>query len=186
MVAWPRWLSSNGFYKEVQGVGMVDAAGNFVDPNTSAGTKVEIIPVTDISGAVSAGEIVFDFVAFEALSAAGRITMLQDLLVSDKDDTGATLKLIFADSLLDLGVLNATPTITDADTFKILAVVDIAAADWLDLGGARVAYKSNIGGILEAAAGTQCYVAGMATAGGTGGTWTNASNLQLRAGLLQG
>jgi hypothetical protein len=161
--------------------------GDTVDPGASAGTKVEIIPVVDISGAISAGEIIFDFIAFEALSEAGRISMVQDLLLTDKEDNaGWSLTLIWADSLLDLGVLNATPTITDADSFKILGVTTFATTDWIDLGGDKIAYKANIGTILEAASSTQCYVAGFVTAGGTGVTFTNASSLQVRTGILQG
>jgi hypothetical protein len=161
--------------------------GDIVDFGASAGTKVEITPVVDISAAVPAGEILFDFIAFEALSAEGRVTMLQDLMLVDKEDNTAwSLTLLFADSSISLGSLNAAPSITDANALKLLGLVQIATTDWIDIGGAKVAFAKNIGLVLEAASGTQCYVAGFITAGGTGATFTNASSLQLRAGLLLG
>jgi hypothetical protein len=116
--------------------------------------------------------------------------MLQDLMIVDKEDNTAwTLTLLFADSAISLGSLNAAPSDHRCERAQAARCsLTIATTDWIDIGGAKVAFLRNIGhGCSKAmAATTNVYVAGFITAGGTGATFTNASSLQLRAGLLQG
>lgn len=136
------------------------------------------------TAAYAAGDLLFDFVELpNVLTEAGRTATLQSILLEDKADTGVTLSFFFARSLVDMGVVNAAPTITDADSFSLLGgPIQIAAGDWYDLGSNRCAGKDNIGRMVEAAAGTSIYVAAVITTGGTAGTFA-ASDLRATFGF---
>jgi hypothetical protein len=165
----------------------VEICENGVPVSLTSSAGVVLEPTINLdTNAFTAGDIIFDFVALTgALSAVGRIGLLQSLVYEDKADTGFTPTFIFADSLVDLGVENAVPTITDADSFKLLGHYKLQATDILDLGGARLATARNIGLMLEGSASTTIYMAAIVETGGTAGTFA-AADLQLRVGILQG
>ena len=59
--------------------------------------------------------------------------------LNDKDDQGAAMDLYLLSDSRVLGVENAVPSIADDDADYILAVASVAASDWKDLGGCKVA-----------------------------------------------
>lgn len=150
------------------------------------GSMVDLITVTPTvlnNDAYDAGDVVFDATAItNAVRAVGACALLQSLVVADKDDQKAQLRLVFLDSSATLGTADAAPSISDANTLKVLGTVEVAASDYVDLGGASVATIRGIGLLLEAAADSRdIYVAAF-----TSGTPTyTTGGLQLRFGLLQ-
>lgn len=151
----------------------------------SAGDKIDVTPAVDTS-ALAAGDLAFDSTEVPLAVTANHISMLQDILVIDKSDTGPSLTLFFTTETVDFGTLNAAPSISDADAAKILGYVVLAAADWVDMGGAKIISAKNIGLTIEGASdATSVYMAGIITAGGTGGTF-GASDLVFRLGVLKG
>lgn len=166
-------------------VRVIDSSGNVADLNASAGDLLTLTPTLD-TAAYAAGDVLFDFIALaNVVTAAGRMSLLQSLVAADKADTGVTITLLFANAAASLGAANAAPSISDADSFKISGSVSIAAADWIDLGGCRVASLRNLGLILKPAAGMSSYVAALVTAGGAAGTF-GANDLQFGFGILKG
>lgn len=118
-----------------------------------------------------------------AMRVNGGAAILLSLKAQDDDDNGTALDLVFLRSNVALGTENAAPSITDANAVEVLGIVSIAAADWIDLGGVRVATKTNIGLLLETAdASKSLYIAAI-TRGGTP-TYT-ASGIKLQLGLLK-
>jgi hypothetical protein len=102
--------------------------------------------------------------------------------VVDKDDQKPAFRMVFFKAAVTFGTLNAAPSISDADAANYLGHVDIAAADYVDLGGVSVACSKGINLLLESAsATTTVYVAGMLTAGTPTHT---ASGLVLNFGLV--
>lgn len=151
----------------------------------SAGDKIDVTPAVDTS-VLAAGDLAFDSTEVPLAVTADHVSMLQDVFVVDKSDTGPSLTLFFTSETVDFGTLNSAPSISDADAAKILGYVVIAAADWIDLGGAKVVSARNIGLTIEgASSATSVYMAGIITAGGTGGTF-GASDLVFRLGILKG
>lgn len=150
------------------------------------GTPVDIITVTPTvlnADAYDAGDVVFDTTAItDAVRVNGGRALLQSLVVADKDDQKAQLRLVFLDSDVTLGTADAAPSISDANALKVLGTVEVLAADYVDLGGASVATLRSIGLLLEAASDARdIYVAAF-----TSGTPTyTTGGLQLRFGLLQ-
>jgi hypothetical protein len=109
--------------------------------------------------------------------------VLESLVVTDEDDQGFGLDLYFFDSAsASLGTINGAVSISDADARSLLGRVQIAAADFTDLGGVRVAFKMGIGLLLKAVAGAQTVYVGTVAQGA--GTYT-ASGIRVRYGLLQ-
>jgi hypothetical protein len=94
------------------------------------------------------------------------------------------MTLLFANAATDFGTLNSTPDPDDTEAATVIAVVEVSADDWVDLGGAKVQSvpASALGQLLKAGgATTSLYVAAL-----TGGTPTHtASGLVLQFGLLR-
>jgi hypothetical protein len=153
--------------------------------STSAGDLILVTPAVE-TAAYAAGDILFDFTAVPGVTtAAGRVSLLQDVVLIDKGDTGASITLIFASVTGTMGTVNSAPSITDAAALNITGFVQIANADWIDLGGVRMACLKNIGLVLKPTT-TTSYIAAIVTSGGTAPTFTSTSDLQIGLGILQG
>lgn len=106
---------------------------------------VEITPTLDTS-AHSAGDVTISETAIaNAARASGACTILQSVMVVDKDDQKAQLTLYFFDRTVTFGTKNSAPSISDADAAYYMGHIDIAAADYDDLGGVSVACVKGIG-----------------------------------------
>lgn len=153
--------------------------------STSAGDKLILTPSIYTAGATAAGKVLFEFEALAGVTtAAGRISLIQDMIAVTKNDIAPSITLLFASEAITLGTEGSDPSISDADALKITGSLLIPVADWIDLGGARIQHIKNIGTILKPLT-TSSYVAGLITAAGTGGTFA-AGDLQFAFGILQG
>lgn len=174
---------------EAQPVFMVNAAGPVSSSNPSdvlAGTPGDVIEITPTvlnADAYDSGDVLFDSAQIAGVfRAAGGRSLLQSLSLIDKDDQGVAMTLVFFRTNVSLGTKDAAPSISDADALKFAHFVDIAASDYKDLGGVRVASLANIGKLFESEPGaTDLYVAAI-----TGGAPTHTTGgLVLRFGFLQ-
>lgn len=151
--------------------------------SAGAGDTVKVTPVLT-TVAHTAGDVLFDTTAVpDAVKANGGLALLQSVTLIDKDDQGAALDLFVVDTNVALGTANVAPTITDANAEQLRHVGSIAAADWQDVGGARIATLRGIGLQVEAAADSRAiYVAAI-----TRGTPTHAvAGLVVKLDLLWG
>lgn len=125
----------------------------------------------------------------QAIAAALRLTNGQAILHSvhaiDEDDQGVAFDIYILDSNVSMGTENSAPSITDANGRTILGPpIAIAAADWKDLGGCRIAGRDGINKVCQGAdSTTSLYVA---VVNGTGTPTFTASGMRLRFGFLQG
>jgi len=129
------------------------------------------------------GDVLADF---QALGSAVRQNngtgIMQSVNILDIDDQGQALDIILASSPITLGTENEAVSISDTDASKILAGIEVATADYIDLVNSQFATKSNLGiGIQPDDGGTSIYIAAISR--GTG-TYT-ASGITLRFGILQ-
>lgn len=146
-------------------------------------TVVTVTPTCDTS-AYSSGDLLFDSTEIAgAVRANGYCAVLQSVTLLDKDDQKMALTLLFADASTDFGTLNSAPDPDDTECATVLGAIEIAAADYVDLGGASVATIKNIGLLLKAGASTtSLYVAAI---NGTSAPTHTASGLVLKVGLLR-
>ncbi len=110
-----------------------------------------------------------------------RYVLLESIELLDEDDQGVALDLIFLSSSASIGTENSAPSITDANAREILAIFNVATGDYKDLGGCKVATKSNINHVLKTATGSRSIYVAAITRGGTP-TYTS-SGIRLRVGI---
>lgn len=144
---------------------------------------ISFTPTLDTS-IYASGDTLFVATALTGVTRANdERALLQSIAVIDKDDQKPAMKLFFFNSAVTFGTLNAAPSISDSDAANYLGHVDIAAADYVDLGGVSVACYKGINLLLESVSGaTSVYIAAMLTAGTPTHT---ASGLVFRLGVVQ-
>lgn len=135
------------------------------------------------TSAYASGDLLADAQLVAACVRANDVPgVLHSILVIDEDDQGAALDLYFASASSTFGTENSAPSISDANARTLLGFVSVATADYKDLGGVKVAFKSNVGMTVVPATGTDdVYVAAI---NGTGTPTYTASGLKLRLGFL--
>lgn len=149
------------------------------------GSPVDVITVTPTvlnADAYDAGDTVFDATVITgAVRVSGGSSLLQSVVVADKDDQKAQLRLVFFDSTVTFGTADSAPSLSDADSLKCVGSVEIAVGDYIDFGGVSVATKTAVGLLCKAAGSANLYVAAMTASAPTYST----GGLQLRLGFLQ-
>ncbi|PPE78319.1 hypothetical protein C3941_19860 [Kaistia algarum] len=113
-------------------------------------------------------------------SAAGGKRMIQNLAVIDEDDQGVGFDLLLFNADPSIGTINSPPSISDANVRKFLGKVSVAAGDYIDLGGCRVADVTPIGKELKGVT-TSLWIAGITRLGTP--TYT-AAGLKLKIGVI--
>ena len=180
------WASGNGSHTALLKTLATAALDTTTASPVSVRTPCDVISVTPTldTSIYDSGDVLFATTAIAgATRAADERSALNSIAVIDKDDQKPALRLLFFKAAVTFGTINAAPSISDSDAANYLGHVDIAAADYVDLGGVSVACAKNIGLMLEAASGlTTVYVAGMLTAGTPTHT---ASGLVFNFGVVQ-
>lgn len=107
---------------------------------------------------------------------------IKSLVVIDEDDqTLYSFSVWFLDGTGSLGSENSAPSAADAVCRTILAKVDFATTDGLDLGGSKVYSKTGLSIPVKAIAGTNDL--GMAVVVTTGTPTHTASGVRVRIGM---
>jgi len=127
------------------------------------------VTVTLDTSIYASGDLLFDATAITgaSLSSGGQCELVS-VSVLDEDDQGTAIDLYVTNLSTTWGSLNAAVNISDAVGRGIQAYIPIAAADFKDLGGCRVAQPriaQNVGVICETSGGTSLYVAGVCASG---------------------
>jgi hypothetical protein len=107
--------------------------------------------------------------------------VLQSIVVVDKDDQAQALDIVIADSSITIGTENTAVSISDADAAKILGIVEVATADYVDLVGSQLATMKGLNIVVEASGSSSLYVGAISRGAGT----YTASGIVLRLGILQ-
>jgi len=82
-----------------------------------------------------------------AVAVKGGACILQSISAIDLSDTGGTIYVIITDNSGDLGTVGSAPNMADSAADNSLAIVELS--NWVDLGGAKVCTKGNIGLVLK-------------------------------------
>lgn len=144
-------------------------------------TYVEVA-LTPIAALLAANVVIADTQIVTGMAQiSNEVGELYSLVLVDEDDVGAAVDVYFLDANVSLGTEGVLPSITDANARNILGLVAIATGDYKDLGGVKIAMKSNIGIIAKPATGTKDIYVGVVNGAGTP-TYT-AAGLRLRLGF---
>lgn len=131
---------------------------------TLGGNLVEVpVQFTSDTAIHASGDILANPTAVPGVAAqAGAAAKLVQITLIDKDDqAAAAMDVVLFRSNVAFGALNAAPTISDLDSVEIIGIVPLLAADFIDLGGAKVATKilTTPLQVKPAGVGTSIYVA---------------------------
>ena len=163
---------------------IASAAADVTTPQPVYGSMkyVDVTLSTDTS-AYGSGDLIADTqVVATCVRANDAFGVLASAVVIDEDDQGAAIDLWFLSANNTLGTENSAPSISDANAREILGYVAVAAADYKDLGGVKIASKTGVNLPIKPATGTDdIYVA--VVSNGSTPTYT-ATGLKLRLGFL--
>ena len=163
------------------GAATVDGSG--VTQGTYAAMQWVDVALSTDTAAYASGDVIADSqVVAACVRANDAFGVLQSLTLIDEDDQGVALTVLFLDANVSVGTENAAPSITDVNARNVLGWVSVATSDYVDLGGVRVAFKSNLGMVVKPATGTDdIYVA---VVNGSGAPTYSASGLRLRLAFI--
>ena len=136
------------------------------------------------TSAYASGDVLADTQEIaSAVRLDGGAGVLQSIKLVDKSDQGVAMSVVILAANHSLGTENSAPDITDAECDDVLGIVDVAASDWKDLGGARVATVTGIGLPVKAAAESTSLYIGLIN--GTGTPTFSASGITAKLGILR-
>ena len=167
---------------------------NVVIAQTDSGTSNAVYPLetsdvldlilsTDTS-IYASGDVLADTQALaDVVRLDAGTARLESLVITDADDQGEGLDIVFLKTNVSLGTENAAVSISDTNAKEILGIISVVSADFVDLGGVRVATVPMDRVImLKAGTGsTSIYIGAISR--GTG-TYT-ASGLSLKIGIIR-
>jgi len=159
------------------------SGGDVSDPTVVTGTEeVFYVTLTLDTNAYAAGDVLVVPQAIpNVFTASGGKRVLHSVVFRDEDDQCQPFDIILLDATANLGTINSTVSVSDADARKIVGIVKIEAIDYYDLVNSRIAIKPNVGLVLEAASGsTSLYIGAISR--GTG-TYT-ASGVRVKLGFI--
>lgn len=149
--------------------------------NIQSNDIVRSVTFSTDTSAYASGDLVADVqeITFVGMR-KGQPVRLRSIVLLDKADQKLDLNFVFLKSNTSLGTENAAPSITDDDAENIVAIVPVAVADYVDIGGAGVATKA-CDVILDLAAGQSSLWVGIIN--GTGAPTYAAASLVAQFGF---
>ena len=83
----------------------------------------------------------------DAVAVKGGSCILQSITAIDTSDTGGAIRVIITNNLADLGTVGSAVNAADAAADNSMAIVDLT--NWVDIGGAKVCTKGNLGVVMK-------------------------------------
>ena len=146
-----------------------NAAQRFAE---SVGTCVRVTPTVLNADAYDSGDVLFTMTEIPlAVDANGGLARIEQIVIYDKDDqTAAAWQLWFGAGSTTLAPPDSAPSISDANAAGATAGLGlrglaVASADFIDAGGLKIATKTNIGLIVQAAADSRSVYVGAVVTG---------------------
>ena len=151
---------------------------------------ITVIPTISTGSTDAAADLLFDSLEIpNAVSVNGGSAIIQSVGCFHKGDVDVVFDLLFFQVTQDLGAAGAALTwggsseTTNADNAVLLGHTSIT--NWTDLVDVKVATKTNIGLVVQAASGTKSIFCAGVCRGVASGDHTTATNLDLRIGIVK-
>ncbi len=140
---------------------LIDGTERYRGGVSTAPIQYITVSMTTDTAAYASGDLIADSQIVDIASAGNDVeAVLESVAIIDTDDQGVAMLVHFLSANVTMGTENAAPSISDGNALNHLGVVNVAAADWLDMGGARVATKANVGLVMRPVTGADdLYVA---------------------------
>jgi hypothetical protein len=147
--------------------------------------KVIEITVNVNDAAHAANDVVCQPVELVGVAQAEGCAIIQSVVITDYDDQGSALDVLFLRSPITVGANNATMTISDGQVDEILGYVSVTS--YLDLANNQVGEVRNVGLLIEPDPNDGDSDCSVYMALRTTGTPTYASgHLTVKVGVLRG
>lgn len=156
------------------------AGENFIGAVGGRTSYIDVTLSLD-TAAYASGDLMADTqVVTNAMRVNDGTGVLMSVTVIDEDDQGAAFDLILLSANNTLGAENSPPSISDANARDILGFVSVLGADFVDLGGVKIATKTGVALTVKPSAGTRnLYVATVTR----GAPTYSAAGVRLRLGF---
>tara|TARA_Y100000401_G_scaffold15124_1_gene10261 strand:- start:153 stop:659 length:507 start_codon:yes stop_codon:yes gene_type:complete len=119
-----------------------------------------------------------------AVAVNGGTAILQSLVAVDTSDTGGTIHVVLTDTgSSDMGTVGSAPSMADAAADNSFAIVTLS--NWIDVGGAKVCTKTNIGAVIQAASGSKSIRYGIINASGGDIVIGSGEDIILKFGIVK-
>ena len=118
-----------------------------------------------------------------AVSVFGGSCVLQSLTAIDTSDTGGSIYVIITDTQASLGTVGSAINASDASSDNSMAIVELS--NFIDVGGAKVATKGNIGLVLKAGDNSRQLYFGIVNVSGSDITIGSGEDIHLRFGIVK-
>lgn len=129
----------------------------------SVETYVSLVDVTFTldTSAYASGDVLADTQPItNFFRTADDLMYLDSITLLDKDDQGVAMSIVILSANVSFGTENSAPSITDTNAENILAIIDVPASGWYDVGGAKVQRVNFAPVVVKPASGTRnLYVA---------------------------
>ena len=128
----------------------------------SSGEKLNKMDVDVITGTPDIAEATYSNLDLmcegetisDALSVNGGRCILQSITAIDTSDTGGAITVVITDATVnDMGTVGSAVAMADAVADNSVAVIELT--NWIDVGGAKICSKGNIGLVLKGGASTK-------------------------------
>ena len=120
----------------------------------------------------------------DAVAVVGGTAILQSLVAVDTSDTGGTIHVVLTDTgSSDMGTVGSAPSMADAAADNSFAIVTLS--NWIDVGGAKVCTKTNIGAVIQAASGSKSIRYGIINASGGDIVIGSGEDIILKFGIVK-
>ena len=114
-------------------VASIAAGNNLIGLVGASDIAVTVTPTCD-TNAYASGDLLFDSTEIAAaVRANGGHCILQSIVITDIDDQGLDMVLIFANAATDFGTLNSAPDPDDTEVLTVIGHVPVATTDYFDL-----------------------------------------------------
>lgn len=144
---------------------------------------VSVTPTVSAASAYTANDAVGGEMTFAGATAnRSQTAVLSTVTIIDEGDQGAALNLVCANQTVTEGADNAAFAWSDADVLNAVITVAIAATDYVDVGGAKVAVVGNVGQLFTTYNGDSLYCQLQTT--GTP-TYAATDDITVKLGFLQ-
>jgi len=127
---------------------------------------VKTLTFTLDTSAYASGDVLADMTEVAGIARAdGAAILIQSVSVLDKDNQGVEMDLMISPNSNSLGSLNGAVSISDANAEGLQRICNIASTDYVALIGSKLATKTGIGLMVQAAAGSSKLYVGAITRG---------------------
>lgn len=145
------------------------ASGSTVPISTRSAPYLKAVTFSVDTSALAAGDVAADTQLITDCTPANdqAVTLLSFSISDESDQASVDMRVVFFNADVALGTENSAPSITDTNSRNIIGFIDIAAADFVDFGGVRVAtLTGKIMGLVPVA-GSRSVAIGLQIKGGT-------------------